>query len=62
MKLDYKRLIKNYGGRWVALNVDSSRVLVSGKKAEKVYEQAKEKGYEIPKLYKVPRKYLPYIG
>jgi hypothetical protein len=62
MKLDLKRLIKKYGGKWVALNNNSSRVLVSGKNAQKVYKEAKSKGSKTPKLYKVPRKYIPYIG
>ena len=62
MNLDIKRLIKNYGGNWVALNDTSSRVIASGKKAEKVYNEAKKKGSEIPKLYKVPTEYMPYIG
>jgi hypothetical protein len=62
MNLDLKRLIKNYGGRWVALNENSSRVIASGRKAQKVYDAAKKKGSETPKLYKVPKRYLPYIG
>lgn len=62
MNLNYLKLIKTYGGKWVALNDDSSKVIASSIKAETVYEQAKEKGFKIPKLYKVPRKYQPYIG
>jgi len=62
MNLDLKRLIKNYGGRWVALNDNSSKVIASGTKAQKVYDEAKKKGSEIPKLYKVPNKYIPIIG
>jgi hypothetical protein len=62
MNLNLKRLIKKYGGNWVAFNKDSSRVIASGKKAQKVYDDAKKKGSEIPKLYKVPNKYMPNIG
>jgi len=62
MNLDLKRLIKKYGGFWVAFNEDSSRVIASGKKAQKVYDEAKKKGSDIPKLYKVPNKYIPIIG
>lgn len=62
MNLDLKKLIKKHGGRWVALNENSSRVIASGKKAQSVYDEAKKKGSEIPKLYKVPNKYMPYIG
>jgi len=62
MNLDLKKLIKKYGGTWVALNKDSSKVIASARKAQKVYDEAKKKGNAIPKLYKVPRKYIPYIG
>ena len=62
MKLDLLKLIKKYGGLWVALNESSSEVLVSGKKVEVVYNKAKKKGFAIPKLFKVPTKHVPYIG
>ncbi len=62
MNIDLKKLIKRYGGQWVALNESSSRVIASSKKAQKAYDEAKKKGSEIPKLYKVPVKYVPYIG
>jgi len=62
MNLDLKKLIKKHGGNWVALNMNSSRVIASGNRAQKVYDEAKKKGSKIPKLYRVPKKYIPYIG
>ena len=62
MKSDLIKLIKNYGGKWVALKPDTEFVVSSGKDAKKVYREAQEKGVEIPTLFKVPTKYTPYIG
>lgn len=55
-------LIKKFGGKWVALKPDTEMVLSSGKSAQKVYKEAQEKGVKIPTLFKVPTKYIPYIG
>ena len=60
--MNLKKLIKKYGGKWIALNEDSSRVIASSGSAKRVYEEAKKDGYKIPLLYKVPQKDLPYIG
>ena len=55
-------LIKKYSGKWIALKPDTQRVISSGKDAVKVYKEARKKGVEIPTLFKVPTKYIPYIG
>ena len=62
MNIDIKKVIKNYGGKWVVLNDNSSRIVLSGKDAKTVYEKAKKKGFKIPTLFKVPNKYVPYVG
>lgn len=59
---NYKNLIKTYGGKWVVLSKDFSEVLASGNKADVVYKKAKETGVKIPNIFKVPQKYIPYIG
>ena len=56
------KLIKNYGGLWVALKPETERVVSSGKKATKVYSEAQKKGENIPTLFKVPTKHVAYIG
>lgn len=55
-------LVKKYGGKWVALDKTSTKVVASDLSAKKVYKTAVNKGYDIPKLFKVPAKNIPYIG
>ncbi|KKT66892.1 MAG: hypothetical protein UW60_C0017G0024 [Candidatus Woesebacteria bacterium GW2011_GWA2_44_33] len=55
-------LIKKFGGKWVALKPDTEKVVASGKSAQRVYKEAQKKGVAIPTLFKVPTKYVPYIG
>lgn len=55
-------LIKRFGGKWVALKPDTENVLSSGKSAQRVCGEAQKKGVKIPTLFKVPTKYVPYIG
>lgn len=55
-------LIKKYGGLWVAIKPDTKRVVSSGKSIQKVYREAQKKNINIPTLFKVPTKYIPYIG
>lgn len=57
-----QNLIKRFGGKWVALKPDTESVLASGKSAQKVYKEAQKKGVKIPTLFKVPTRYIPYIG
>jgi hypothetical protein len=57
-----QNLIKKFGGKWVAIKPDTERVLASGKSANFVYKEAQKKGVRIPTLFKVPTKYIPYIG
>lgn len=56
------KLIKKFAGKWVALKPDTEKVLASGRSAQKVYKEAQKKGVKIPTLFKVPTKYIPYIG
>jgi len=55
-------LIKKFRGKWVALKPNTEKVIASGTSAQKVYKEAQEKGEKIPTLFKVPTKYIPYIG
>lgn len=57
-----QNLIKKFGGKWVALKPDTDQVLSSGKSAQGVYKEAQKKGVKVPTLFKVPTKYVPYIG
>ncbi len=55
-------LIKKFGGKWVALRPNTEKVLASGQNVQKVFKEAQKKGIKIPTLFKVPVKYVPYIG
>ena len=46
----------------MAIKPETEQVLSSGKNIKKVYKEAQGKGVEIPTLFKVPSKYIPYIG
>jgi hypothetical protein len=60
--MDIEKLIKKFGGKWVALSDDSKKVVASSKSAKLVFDKAKKEGYGAPKLFKVPAENLPYIG
>ena len=62
MNTSLEILIKHFGGKWVALKPDTEQVLSSGKDIKRVYKEAQKKGVDIPTLFKVPSKYIPYIG
>lgn len=55
-------MIKKFGGEWVAINPDDEKVLSNNKSAKKVFKEAQKKGIIAPILFKVPTKYLPFIG
>lgn len=46
----------------MALKPDTESVLASGQSAQKVFKEAQKKGVKIPTLFKVPTRYVPYIG
>lgn len=60
--IDFTEIYKQYKGKWVALTEDESKVVASGSDAKRVFNEAKKKGCKVPILFKVPSKFLPYIG
>jgi len=62
MKIDLNKLIKTYGGQWVALNEKLEKVVSNGKDAKKVLEKAQKRGIETPYLFKIPTRLVAYIG
>lgn len=46
----------------MALRPDSETVVSSGYSAKRVYAEAQKKGIKTPTLFRVPSKYIPYIG
>jgi hypothetical protein len=57
----WDEILEKYKGRWVALTKDN-KVISSGYNAKSVYNKAREKGIEIPTLFKVPRENIAFIG
>ena len=62
MNSSLEKLIKNFGGKWVAIKPETELVVSSGKNIKKVFQEAQKKGVKIPTLFKVPSRYIPYIG
>ena len=58
---NFNRVLAKYRGKWVALSSDN-RVISSGYNAKAVYKKAKEKGIEIPTLFKVPKAPIAFVG
>ena len=62
MNTNLEKLIIKFGGKWVAMKPETDLVVSSGKNIKKVYKEAQKKGIDLPTLFKVPSKYIPYIG
>ena len=62
MTKDLTPIYKKYKGRWVALDKDYKTVIASGNSAKLVYQKAKKKSKNLPRLFKVPSSLTPYIG
>lgn len=62
MNLDLEKAIRKYGGKWVVIDDDLGKVVISGSKATDVYKIVKKRGYQTPHLFKVPVKLTAYIG
>jgi hypothetical protein len=62
MKLDLSKLIKLYGGLWIALDDKQEKIVAKGENAKTVFEKAKKQGTKIPYLFKVPTRLVAYIG
>jgi hypothetical protein len=58
---DLDKLIKKYGGLWVAFKPETDLVVSSGKDVKEVWEKAKKR-ISRPVLFKVPVDNLPFIG
>ncbi len=61
MRFDLDNVIKKYSGKWIALDT-SEKIVSSSQSAKKAFSDAQKKGVNLPTLFKVPQKYIPYIG
>lgn len=60
--MNFTKIYKRYSGLWIALDQKLKKVIASNKNAKKAYNEALERGFKRPTLFKVPRENLPYIG
>ena len=59
--IDMTEIYKKYRGLWVAL-VNENEVVAAGEDGKKVYEEARAKGIQVPRLFHVPKSADFYIG
>jgi len=62
MTKDLTPIYRKYKGKWVAMDDNFVKVVVSGNTSSSVYQKAKKLGYEIPNLFRVPSNLNAYIG
>ena len=62
MTKDLTPIYRKYKGKWVAMDDNFAKVVVSGNTSSSVYQKAKKLGYEIPNLFRVPSNLNAYIG
>jgi hypothetical protein len=59
--IDLSKVLDKFKGLWVTLT-DSDNVISANKSAKRAYEEAINKGYKEPILFKVPKHDVPHIG
>lgn len=62
MAIDWTHIYKKYKGLWVGLKDDEVTVIASGETVKEVMDKSKKKGFNLPILFKVPTKIVPFIG
>ncbi|MBI2597439.1 hypothetical protein HYW41_04740 [Candidatus Daviesbacteria bacterium] len=62
MAVNWTHIYDKYKGLWVGLADDEVTVVASGKTVEEVMDKSKKKGLNLPILFKVPTKIIPFIG
>ena len=59
--VDLSKVLEPFKGKWVALT-DADKVISADTSAKNAYDEAIQKGYKEPILFKVPLHDLPHIG
>lgn len=62
MAIDLTNIYRKYKGLWVALKEDKVTVVASGQTINEALNEAKNKGFGDPILFKVPTRIIPQIG
>lgn len=60
--MNFTNIYKKHKGLWIALDEKLEKVISYNLNAKKAHDEAIEKGYKNPTLFKVPKHNLPYIG
>jgi len=59
--IDLTHVYEKYKDLWVTFT-DKYKVISADKDIKKAYDKAVKKGYEHPRLFKIPKENLPFIG
>ncbi len=59
--IDLSKVQEKYKVMWVTFT-QKYKVISANENAEKVYQQAKKKGYNHPLLFHMPVENLPFVG
>lgn len=62
MTKDLTNVYKKYKGKWVAMDNNFAKVVLSGNSSSSVYRRAQKKGYKTPNLFRVPSNLNGFIG
>ncbi len=62
MVIDWTHIYKKYKGLWAALKDDEVTVISSGKNLEDTSKKAKNKDFDNPIYFKVPKKLTYFVG
>lgn len=62
MAINWTHIYKKYKGLWVGLADDEITVVASGKTVKEVMDKSRKIGFNMPLLFKVPTKIIPFIG
>lgn len=62
MAINWTHIYKKYKGLWVGLAEDEITVVASGKTVREVMDRSQKIGFNMPILFKVPTKIIPFIG
>lgn len=61
--IDWRKVYKNYKGKWVAVKNDTNPITVVayGASLKIVLDEAHGKGYKLPLVRQIPRKLKPFL-
>ena len=58
---DLSKTLKKYSSEWIVLDPGTMKVVITGKKADKILDKARKLGISNPVLTRAPQHYGTYI-